>query len=149
MMRGRFLTSSVRPPIYRWWRTRSCICAPEEISKSLLADVMTASLDMREKISMELAVPPLEMALPLPTRKSGPPATPKLFCSADEVSAETGVIDIGRQVCLTLGDSSNGTDGLCAESAADRGHRRRHPTNSSANDSTSKSTRAAASGCGR
>src|SRR5262245_62937291 len=61
---------------------------------------MTASLDMREKMSMELAVPPLEMAWPLPTRKSGPPATPKLFCNADEVSAETGVIDIGRVSCV-------------------------------------------------
>ena len=63
---------------------------------------MTASLDIREKIFMELAVPELEMTWPLPTRKSGPPATPKLFCNAVAVSAETGVIDVGLARCAWL-----------------------------------------------
>lgn len=46
--------------LFAW--TRSCIWAPEETSKSRLGEVMTASFDICEKMSIEVAVPPLEMA---------------------------------------------------------------------------------------
>ena len=53
---------------------------------------MTASLDMCEKMSIDVAEPLPEIDCPLPTWKSGPADIPKLFCKFDEVSVLTGEI---------------------------------------------------------
>ena len=67
---------------------------------------MTASFDICEKMSIDVAVPPLEIAWPLPTRNNEPPDTPKLLCKFDEVSVVAGNIAGGLArfawLCVTV-----------------------------------------------